>query len=54
MSYMRSIDFTQGEARPCILVHAEQGIACSVHGDDCTSTGAKRHLDWLEERLESK
>ena len=25
-----------------------------MHGDDFTSTGGKRELDWLEQQLESK
>ena len=52
--YMREIGFSQGVASPCIFVHEARGIACSVHGDDFTSTGEKRELDWLEEKLESK
>ena len=52
--YMREIGFRQGVASPCIFVHEARGIACSVHGDDFTSTGEKRELDWLEAKLESK
>ena len=46
--FMKSIGFTQGEASACIFVHGSRGIACSVHGDDFTSTGPKSGLDWLE------
>ena len=53
-SFMKKIGFSQGEASPCIFVHKLKGIACSVHGDDFTSTGAKVELDWLEVQLESK
>ena len=52
--YMRSIGFVQGEASPCIFTHPSRGIACSVHGDDFTSTGEKRELDWLESMLEAR
>ena len=30
------------------------GLACSVHGDDFTSTGPKNELDWLEAQLEGR
>ena len=52
-NYMKEICFTQGFASPCISVHAKRGLACSVHGDDFTSTGPKVELDWLEGKLES-
>ena len=52
--FMKSIGFKQGVASPCIFTHPTRGIACSVHGDDFTSTGEKRELDWLEQQLESK
>ena len=52
--FMRKIGFVQGVASPCIFTHVERGIACSVHGDDFTSTAAKSDLDWLEEQLEGK
>ena len=51
---MRTIGCTQAEASPCIFVHPERGIACSVHSDNFTSTGEKRHLDWLEAKFGSK
>ena len=53
-SFMKRIGFTQGEASPCIFVHESRGIACSVHGDDFTSTGPKIELDWLEAQLKGK
>ena len=52
--FMTSIGFTQGEASPCIFVHESRGIACSVHGDDFTSTGPKVELDWLDAQLKGK
>lgn len=53
-SFMRSIGFSLGEASPCVFIHHASSIARSVHGDDFTSTGKKRHLDWQEEQLASK
>ena len=53
-SFMKSIGFAQGEASPCIFVHEDRGISCSDHGNDFTSTGEKRELDWLETQLGSK
>ena len=52
--FMKNIVFNQGEASPCIFIHESRGIACSVHGDDFTSTGPKVELDWLEVQLEDK
>ena len=49
--FMKHIGFIQGEASPCIFVHESRGIACSVHGDDFTSTGPKVGLDWFEAQL---
>ena len=46
--------FTQGSASPCRFVHEFRGLACSVHGDDFTSTGPKNELDWLEAQLKDK
>ena len=51
---MKSVGYVQGVASPCIFVHSTRGSACSVHGDDFTSTGEKRALDWLGQQLESK
>ena len=50
---MKSIEFSKGKASPCIFVHEARCIACSVHGDDFTSTGHKVGLDWLEAQLNS-
>ena len=45
--FMKSNGFKQGVACPCIFVNPTRGIACSVLGDDFTSTGEKREVDWL-------
>ena len=52
--FMQNIGFTQREAIPCIFVHEVRGIACSVHGDDLTSTRPKVALEWHEAQLKGK
>ena len=52
--FMRELGFQQGAASPCIFVHTERNLATSVHGDDFTTCGPKRHLDWFEDSLEAK
>ena len=49
-----SLGFTQGVASPCLFFHKERQLATSVHGDDFTTSGEKRHLDWFEDALETK
>lgn len=51
---MRELGFVQGAASPCVFMHPERHIATLVHGDDFTSVGSKRQLDWFEDALESK
>ena len=48
------LGFNQGVACPCIFHHLDKDIVCSVHGDDFTAVGPKRHLDWYEAALEEK
>jgi hypothetical protein len=45
------LGFQQGMASPCVFVHNDRNLTCSVHGDDFTTSGPKRSLDWLEKRL---
>ena len=52
--FMREIGFTQGAASPCVFTHIARNICTSVHGDDFTSVGAKRQLDWFEDALEAR
>ena len=52
--FLKSVGFQQGTASPCIFVHRARNIATSVHGDDFTSVGPKRELDWIESALEGK
>ena len=52
--YMIEIGFVQGAASPCVFTHPSWHIMTSVHGDDFTSCGTKRALDWLESKLEAR
>ena len=49
-----SMGFTQGRASPCLFFHSKRRLYCSVHGDDFTTVGAKRDLDWFEEQMQAK
>ena len=51
---MISFGFRQGRASPCLFWHPERRLAVSVHGDDFTTTGEKRNIDWFEDLLESR
>ena len=46
-----SLGFAQGRSSPCLFVHSERQLYCSVHGDDFTTTGGKRSLDWFEQEM---
>ena len=48
------LGFAQGVASPNVFRHATKGIACSVHGDDFTSSGPADALDWFETSLEKE
>ena len=45
------LGFRQGTASPNVFHHPTQQIACSVHGDDFTSSGPASELDWFEESV---
>ena len=45
------LGFRQGVSCPNVFKHGEKGICCSVHGDDFTSEGSKRALDWFEDAV---
>ena len=49
---VEKLGFQQGIACPCMFVHAERDIVTTVHGDDFTAVGPKRHLDWYESMME--
>ena len=48
---LRKLGFEQGRACPCIFVHKKRGLVTSVHGDDFTTAGPKRQLDWFEKAI---
>ena len=52
--FMRSIGFVMGDASACVFRHVTRRLVSSVHGDDFTSSGPKRQLDWLKAKMEEK
>jgi len=48
---VEGLGFKQGLSSPCVFHQPERGLSCSVHGDDFSTTGPKRHLDWFEEEI---
>ena len=51
-STLIELGFTQGLACPCVFYHAERQLYSTVHGDDFTTAGSKRDLDWFESALD--
>ncbi len=49
---VNELGFEVGDASACVFYHKARGIRCSVHGDDLTAVGEKRHLDWYRQELE--
>ena len=43
-----TIGFTKGDASACVFRHPSGGLVTSVHGDDFTTSGSKKNLDWLK------
>ncbi len=46
------LKFRQGISSPCVFRHSTRQLVVTVHGDDFTSVGAKRDLDWFEAAME--
>ena len=40
-----------GEASACVFFHRAHSLRCSVHGDDLTTVGSKKDLDWFKSEL---
>ena len=40
--------FRHGKSCPNFFHHPTRHLVVSIHGDDFTSSGGKRQLDWLE------
>ena len=49
---MLKLGFVQGASCPCVFYHPVRELCCNVHGDDFTTAGSKRELDWFEKALE--
>ena len=49
---VKTLGFEVGDASACVFYHKARGLRCSVHGDDLTTVGEKRHLDWFRRELE--
>ena len=52
--YLEKLGFVRGHASACVFRHDEKAITTSVYGDDFTTEGPKRQLDWLKARLEER
>ncbi len=52
--HLVKIGFKVGKASPCNFHHVERSISLTVHGDDFTSTGRERDLQWLDGQLKSR
>ena len=42
---VHTLGFEVGDASACVFFHRERGLRLSVHGDDITTAGERRHLD---------
>ncbi len=52
--FMEGIGFETGKASPCNFYHHERQISCTVHGDDFSSTGRERDLQWFERKMKEE
>ena len=50
-SALESMGFARGDASACVFRHVERRLVTSVHGDDFTTAGPKKQLDWLKAEL---
>ena len=53
-SALTDIGFEKGDASACVFRHRERRLVSSVHGDDFTTSGPKRELDWMKAQLQLK
>ncbi|MBV61870.1 MAG: hypothetical protein CMH65_11270 [Nevskiales bacterium] len=51
---LQDLGFEVGDASACVFVHHQRRLHCSVYGDDLTTSGPKRDLDWFKAKLEEK
>ena len=52
--FMESIGFVKGKSSPCTFYNQKRELRCVVHGDDFTTVGSKKDLDWFKKELENK
>ena len=52
--FLEGIGFAKGRASPCNFYHSERQISCTVHGDDFSSTGRERDLQWFERKMKEE
>ena len=48
---LSEMGFEVGSASACVFYHRGRGLRCSVHGDDLTTVGSKKSLDWFRAEL---
>ena len=53
-TFLEEIGFETGKASPCNFYHPERQLSTTVHGDDFTSTGRERDLQWLERKMKGE
>ena len=46
--------FITGSASPCNFFHPERKISTTVHGDDFTSAGTEKDLQWMDRMLKAE
>ena len=49
---LERLGFARGDASACVFRHGGRRLVTSVHGDDFTTAGPKKQLDWLKKELE--
>ena len=49
---VKTLGFEVGDASACVFYHKARDLRCSVHGDDLSTVGEKRNLDWFRRELE--
>ena len=50
----QDMGFEAGDASACVFLHRAKSFRCSVHGDDLTTVGSKKDLDWFVAELRKK
>ena len=48
---LEGLGFNSGVASPCCFHHPQRGLSTVVHGDDITTLGCDKDLDWMREGL---